>query len=129
MNVETEDVVVAKLWESPYYAEEPGLDSMWNGKHNSRIWNRIAWSDYIACLFLSFLIFWKTSFAVRWGIGNGMRKMPKYLRQGGHVLMLKYSQETVKTWTKTVTLGLEEENRFKFLKSCYQHLLVSDLVR
>lgn len=32
MNIETEDGVVAKLWESPHYAEELGLDSMWNGK-------------------------------------------------------------------------------------------------
>lgn len=32
MSIETEDGVVAKLWESPHYAEELGLDSMWNGK-------------------------------------------------------------------------------------------------
>ena len=67
MNVETEDVV-AKFWESPRFAEELGLDSMWNRKHNSRILNRIAWSDYIAYLFLSFFIFWKIYFAVGWGM-------------------------------------------------------------
>lgn len=69
MNIETEDGVVAKLWESPRYAEELGLDSMWNGKHSSIILNRIAWSDYIAYLFLSFLIFWKIFFC-SW-VGNG----------------------------------------------------------